>query len=55
MWSEKFLARGKKKGYKKLFVGKENIPKAEECEKAMSGEGNKNKEIKSLGNFNKVA
>ena len=35
-WSEKFLARSKKKGYKKLLTGKENIPTAEEYEKAVA-------------------
>ena len=26
MWSEKFLAKAKKKGYKKILLGKETIP-----------------------------
>ena len=35
-WSKKFLARSKKKGYKKLLTGKDDIPTAEECEKAVA-------------------
>ena len=35
-WSEKFLARSKKKGYKKFLTGKDDIPTAEEYEKAVA-------------------
>ena len=42
-WSEKFLARSKRKGYKKLLTGKDTIPMAEEYEKAVA-EGKKSGE-----------
>ena len=35
-WSEYFLARSKKKGYKKLLTGKDDIPTAEEYEKVVA-------------------
>ena len=34
-WSDKFLARGKRLGYKKLLLGKEKIPTEREYAKAV--------------------
>ena len=35
-WSEKYLARSKKKGYKKLLTVKDIVPTAEEYEKTVA-------------------
>ena len=51
-WSEKFLARGKRKDYKKLLLGKERIPTQSEYEKAVT-DGNK-EQIK-IGDLNEEA
>jgi len=47
-WSEKFLARSKKKGYKKLLTRKDDIPTAKVKKKA---EMVKLSEAKEFGNF----
>ena len=49
------MAQGKKKGYKKLLVGKEKIPAANKYDKALSGSGGKKRELKKLGNLNEEA
>ena len=51
-WSEKFLAQGKRKDYKKLLLGKERIPTQSEYEKAVT-DGNK-EQIK-IGDLNEEA
>ena len=35
-WSEKFLARSKRKGYNELLQGKEKVPTQSEFEKAVA-------------------
>ena len=46
------MAQGKRKGYKKLLVGKEKILTAKEYDKAISSSGDKKKENKKSGNLN---
>ena len=48
-WSEKFLARSKKEGYKKLLTGKDDIPTAKVKKKAEIMV--KLSEAKEFGNF----
>ena len=49
-WSENFLARSKKKGYKKLLTGKENIPTAKVKKKAEMIKLSERSEAKEFGN-----
>ena len=54
-WSEKFLARGKRAGYKHLLTGKETIPTVEQCD-AVVGKGDaESKKIVDLANKNEEA
>lgn len=54
-WSEKFLARAKRKGYKKLLLGTEKIPKGDEYELAVLGSSADDKKVKKLGESNEEA
>ena len=54
-WSEKFLARSKKKGYKKLLTGKENIPTADEYEKAVADGRKSGDDIIKFNDLNEEA
>ena len=54
-WSEKFMARGKRKGYEKLLQGKEQIPTNNEYELAVLGSKNQDEKVKKNGNLNKEA
>ena len=60
-WSEKFLSRGKQKGYKKLLVstgttpGVDKIPTQEEYDEALEGNNNLDKRIVKLGELNELA
>jgi len=45
-WSEKTLARGKRKGYKALLTGKVKIPTASEYELALLGSSAEDQKIK---------
>ena len=52
-WSEKFLARStKKKGYKKLLTGKDEIPTAEEYQKAVADERKSGDDIIRFNDLN---
>ena len=59
-WSEKFLSRGKHKGYKKLLVstsatpGVNKIPMQGEYENALEGDEDLDKRIVKLGELNKL-
>ena len=53
-WSNKFLARSKKKVYKKLLIEKERVPTSKEHEKAVAEDSAKNKITRS-NNTNKQA
>ena len=54
-WFEKFLARGKRKGYKKLLTGRERIPTANEYELALDGNPAEDQEIVRLAELNEEA
>ena len=60
-WSEKFLSRGKRKGYKKLLVstgttpGVDKIPTQEEYDEALEGDDDLDKKIVKLGELNELA
>ena len=49
-----FLARSKRKGYKKFLTVKDTVPTAEECEKALSKSKNRN-DIVKFNDFNEEA
>ena len=51
-WSEKFLARGKRKEYKKILLGKVRVPTQSEYEKAIE---DNNKEKIKIGDLNEEA
>ena len=51
-WSEKFLARRKKKEYKKLLLGKVRVPTKSEYEKAVT---DGDKEQVKIGDLNEEA
>ena len=54
-WSEKFLARAKRKGYKKLLIGKEIVPKVSAYEEAEGKSDAASKKIVELGDRNEEA
>ena len=54
-WSEKFLARGKRKGYKKLLLGKEKIPTQAEFDLAELGTTDEDKKTVKVGLLNELA
>ena len=54
-WSEKFLARAKRKGYKKLLVGKETVPKVSAYADAEGKDDATSKKIVKLGDANEEA
>ena len=60
-WSEKFISRGKWKGYKKLLVstgmtpGVDKIPMHEEYEEALEGDDELDKKIVKLDELNERA
>lgn len=54
-WSEKTLARGKRKGYKKLLTGRVKIPTASEYELALLGSSAEDQEIVRLAELNEEA
>ena len=54
-WSEKTLARGKRKGYKKLLTGRVKIPTASEYELALLGSSDEDQEIVRLAELNEEA
>ena len=51
-WSEKFMTRGKRKGYKKLLQGKEKIPTNDEYKLAVLGSSKEDNQIKKNGESN---
>ena len=55
VWSEKFLARAKCKGYKKLLLGSEKVPTQEQIDLAKSSSSSTDKKIIKLGELNKLA
>ena len=50
-WSEKFLARSKKKGYKKLLTGKDDIPTAKVKKKAEMIKASERSKAKEVGKY----
>ena len=52
-WSEKLLARAKRKGYKKLLIGKEAVPKVSDYTDAEGKPDATSKKIVKLGDTNK--
>ena len=54
-WSEKFLARGKRAGYKHLLTGKETIPTVEQYDTAVGKGDAESKKIVDLANKNEEA
>ena len=54
-WSEKFLARAKRKGYKKLLIGKETVPKVSAYAEAEGKDDATSKKIVKLGDANEEA
>ena len=54
-WSEKFLARAKRKGYKKLLLGTEKVPTQEQIDLAESSSSSTDKKIIKLGELNELA
>ena len=54
-WSEKFLARAKRKGYKKLLIGKETVPKVSAYAEAEGKDDATSKKIVKLGESNEEA
>lgn len=54
-WSEKFLARAKRKGYKKLLLGTEKVPTQEQIELAETSTSAPDKKIIKLGELNELA
>jgi hypothetical protein len=51
-WNEKFCARGRRKGYKKLLLGEEAVPTQSEFDKAVADSDEK---TKKLGELNEEA
>ena len=54
-WSEKFMARGKRKGYAKLLLGKVKIPTQDELELAELGTSDEDQEKVTIGALNELA
>ena len=54
-WSEKFLVRAKRKGYKKLLLGTERVPMQEQIDLAESSSSSTDKKIIKLGELNELA
>ena len=54
IWSEKFKARGKRKGYVKLLTGKAKAPTQTEFNAAESGSSEDDKKVKKLGELNEL-
>ncbi len=54
-WSEKFMSRGKRKGYKKLLQGKEKIPTNDKYELAVLGNSKEDEKIKKISDLNEEA
>ena len=52
VWSEKFKARGKRKGYTKLLLGKAKVPTLSEYSLAELGDSDADKETVKLGDSN---
>ena len=54
-WSEKFLARSKRRGYKRLLIGKDTVPMAKEYENAVTKNDKSGDNVIKLNNSNKEA
>ena len=54
VWSEKFLARGKRKGYTKLLLGRVKIPTQDELTAAEDGNTDAKKKVTNLGDLNEL-
>ena len=54
-WSEKFLARGKRAGYKHLLSGKETIPTVEQYKAAVGKSDAESKKVVELADKNDEA
>ena len=54
IWSEKFQARGKRKGYTKLLLGKVEIPTQDEFTAAEGGKSDSDNRVTKVGELNKL-
>ena len=54
-WSEKFLARSKRRGYKRLLIGKDTVPTAEDYESAVAKNDKSRDNMIKLNDANKEA
>ena len=53
IWSEKFKAQGKRKGYTELLLGRSEIPTQDKLTAAEEGKTDKHKKVTQLGDLNK--
>ena len=54
-WSEKFLARAKRRGYKGLLLGRDKVPTQEQLDLAETSSSDSDKKILKLGELNELA
>ena len=54
-WSEKFLARSKRRGYKRLLIGKDAAPTVKEYENAVAKNDKSGDNVIKLNNSNEEA
>ncbi len=54
-WSQNFLARAKRRGYKGLLLWKDKVPMQEHLDLAESSSSDSDKKILKLGGVNKLA